>query len=91
MNHGSSTSSVRHVGDLGNINSSSDGTANVKIIDNHITLDVGINNVADRALIVHAGQDDLGLGGDAGSVASGNAGSRASCGLIVVAPICKND
>ena len=82
---------MRHVGDLGNIYTSSDGTTKVKIIDAHITLEDGTNNVAGRALIVHGGQDDLGQGGNTGSLASGNAGPRVSCGLIVAASICKKD
>ncbi len=32
--------------------------------------------------MVHAGEDDLGQGGDAGSLASGNAGARLGCGII---------
>lgn len=31
---------------------------------------------------MHAGADDLGRGGDAGSIASGNAGSRVACCVI---------
>ena len=41
------------------------------------------NTIAGRAIVVHAGEDDLGLGGNPGSVASGNAGSRVACGVIV--------
>ena len=32
--------------------------------------------------MVKAGQDDLGLGGDAESLISGNAGARIACGVI---------
>lgn len=31
---------------------------------------------------LHAGEDDLGQGGDAGSLASGNAGPRLACCII---------
>ena len=42
------------------------------------------NFIGGLALVIHAGEDDLGLGGDAGSVASGNAGARIACCNIVI-------
>ena len=48
-----------------------------------ITLgDDGPNDVAGRAIVVHAGEDDLGRGGDEESKKTGNAGARAACGII---------
>ena len=38
--------------------------------------------LAGKAIVVHAGEDDLGLGGDDGSLATGNAGGRKACGVI---------
>ena len=38
--------------------------------------------VLGKAIVVHAGEDDLGLGGDDGSLATGNAGGRRACGVI---------
>ena len=38
--------------------------------------------VLGKAIVVHAGEDDLGLGGDDGSLATGNAGGRMACGVI---------
>ena len=35
-----------------------------------------------RSIVVHAGQDDLGQGGDEGSRSTGNAGKRIDCCLI---------
>ena len=35
-----------------------------------------------RAIVVHALEDDLGLGGDEESKKTGNAGARVGCGLI---------
>ena len=42
----------------------------------------GDTNVLLKAIVVHEGQDDLGLGGDAGSSATGNAGARLGCCVI---------
>ena len=47
-----------------------------------MTLGEGKGNVVGRAVVVHAGVDDLGLGGDDGSLATGNAGGRVACGVI---------
>eukprot|EP00092_Neocalanus_flemingeri_P036707 GFUD01039962.1.p1 GENE.GFUD01039962.1~~GFUD01039962.1.p1 ORF type:complete len:259 (-),score=45.19 GFUD01039962.1:157-933(-) len=81
-------SSSRHAGDLGNImvhQDSPHGTS-VDIVDEVITLgDGGLRDVAGRAIVVHAGQDDLGRGiGDEaeGSKKTGNAGARVACGVI---------
>ena len=35
-----------------------------------------------RAIVVHAEADDLGLGGNEGSLRTGNAGGRVGCGVI---------
>lgn len=56
---------------------------NVFIYDKLITLkDGAANSVAGRAVVVHKGEDDLGLGGDESSLKTGNAGGRAACGII---------
>ncbi|KAA3670540.1 uncharacterized protein DEA37_0003065, partial [Paragonimus westermani] len=34
------------------------------------------------ALVIHTRTDDLGRGGDAGSLATGNSGPRLTCGVI---------
>lgn len=47
----------------------------------------GEYSVLGRAIVVHAGQDDLGQGGDAESLKTGNAGSRIGCGVIGIAAI----
>jgi hypothetical protein len=39
---------------------------------------------------IHHGPDDLGLGGDAGSLSGGNAGSRVACCVITLANPMKN-
>ncbi|KAG7169674.1 Superoxide dismutase [Cu-Zn]-like 3 [Homarus americanus] len=80
-NHGHPDNLQRHVGDLGNILADNNGTAYVNITDELVTL-VGPRAVVGRAVVVHAGEDDVGLGGDAESLKTGNAGGRVGCGVI---------
>jgi len=72
----------RHVGDLGNIETDSTGTAKVKIVDNMISLAPGITSIIGRAFVVHSGIDDLGKGGTPDSLTTGNAGTKYGCGVI---------
>jgi len=76
-------SAIRHVGDLGNLEANEDGVANIALTDRQVTL-CGRTSVLGRGIVVHAGEDDLGLGGDAGSLVTGNAGSRVACCIIAV-------
>ncbi|KAM9792563.1 extracellular superoxide dismutase [Cu-Zn] [Neosynchiropus ocellatus] len=46
----------------------------------------GGRSILGRAVVVHAGEDDLGRGADAGSLLHGNAGPRLSCCVIGIAP-----
>ncbi|CAK9784755.1 copper zinc superoxide dismutase [Cutaneotrichosporon oleaginosum] len=80
-NHGGPTDSERHTGDLGNVQTDGSGSANVNIQDSQISL-VGPYSILGRSLVVHAGEDDLGKGGHADSLKTGNAGGRAACGVI---------
>ena len=41
------------------------------------------NSVLYRALVIHAGADDLGRGNDQESLKNGNAGAYVSCGLVM--------
>ncbi|XP_051169469.1 superoxide dismutase [Cu-Zn] [Leptopilina boulardi] len=81
MDHGGPTDSVRHVGDLGNVEASGDGVAKVNITDKQIQLK-GNNNIIGRTLVVHGDPDDLGKGGHELSKTTGNAGARLACGVI---------
>jgi Cu/Zn superoxide dismutase len=49
--------------------------------DKHISL-FGPQSVIGRTVVVHAGTDDLGKGGHADSLKTGNAGGRAACGVM---------
>merc|ERR1711973_907744 len=89
--HSFPQSPERHAGDLGNIYAPEPYTlvtlpTYVNIADSVITLgDGGPRDVAGRAVVVRAGEDDLGLGvGDKaeGSKKTGNAGARVACGII---------
>ena len=79
-NHGGPDSKERHVGDLGNIKSVN-GIVNKIIRDKLIRLR-GKYSVIGRSVVIHSDKDDLGLGGDAESLKTGNAGKRIACGVI---------
>lgn len=79
--HGAPTAQIRHVGDLGNVEAGSNGSAKVNITDSLISLS-GPNNILGRTAVVHADVDDLGLGGHELSKTTGNAGGRIGCGVI---------
>jgi len=80
-NHGSNLDAQRHIGDLGNILADDSGKAEGTLLA-RVPLR-GRRGIEGLAVVVHAGTDDLGLGGDAGSRAVGNAGARPGCGTIV--------
>lgn len=89
--HSSPSSPSRHAGDLGNI-LTLDGfpLTLVYLLDRGVTLgDGGERDIAGRAIVVHAGEDDLGQGqGDLAeeSRRTGNAGARVACGVITLLP-----
>ena len=80
--HSSPGSPARHVGDLGNIVADPDGVARVDIVDPLLTLHDEYSIIDRRSFVVHEGEDDLGLGGDEGSLKTGNAGGRVGCGVV---------
>ena len=51
------------------------------IMDSQATL-TGKYSILGKAIVVHEGVDDKGLGGNDGSKATGNAGARAGCCII---------
>lgn len=72
-----------HVGDMGNVTANEDGVAQINITAPRISLS-GEQSIVGRAIVIHSDKDDLGMGGDAESIKTGNAGERAACGVIVL-------
>ena len=71
-----------HVGDLENVTANDKGVANFSIVAPRVDL-LGDRSVIGRGLVIHEKRDDLGKGGDAESLKTGNAGERLACGVIV--------
>jgi superoxide dismutase, Cu-Zn family len=82
MNHGTNLDWQRHVGDLGNILADENGVAEGTLLA-YVPLK-GDYGIAKAAVVVHAGSDDLGLGGNNDSRANGNAGTRVLCGNVEI-------
>ncbi|KAK9524891.1 hypothetical protein VZT92_017255 [Zoarces viviparus] len=76
--HGGPGDSERHVGDLGNIVAGPDGRASFRQEDSQLK----VWDVIGRSLVVDAGEDDLGRGGQPLSKRTGNSGERLACGII---------
>ena len=79
-NHGAPGNSKgkRHVGDLGNIQAENGKEAEIDITDSIISL-WGERSIIGRAIVVHEDIDDLGLGGDEGSITTGKVIIHKSC------------
>jgi Cu-Zn family superoxide dismutase len=82
--HGAPTDETRHVGDLGNVSTDASGVAKGEIKDSLVKL-IGPTSILGRTVVIHDGQDDLGKGGHADSLKTGNAGGRPACGVIGIA------
>lgn len=80
--HGGPDSRLRHVGDLGNIQTDSNGNANYRFTDSMIKLKGQKSNILGRGLIIHADTDDLGEGDNELTHITGNAGKRIACAVI---------
>lgn len=80
--HGCPAMKERHVGDLGNLETDSQGVANYRKRDNVIKLRGSKANIIGRGLIIHADEDDCGLGGFEDSLTTGHAGERIACSVI---------
>ena len=73
-----------HAGDLlNNIKADKNGNFKFRYIDHRLNLRGNVNNSKfGRSIVIHDGVDDLGLGGDAESLKTGNAGGRVACAII---------
>ncbi|MBC7659304.1 MAG: superoxide dismutase family protein [Chitinophagaceae bacterium] len=78
--HAAPSASVRHVGDLGNIEIKKDGTGTLKITVKNPKDFSAWADISGKSVIVHEKADDL------KSQPSGDAGKRIACGLIELSP-----
>ncbi|MEO5565936.1 MAG: superoxide dismutase family protein [Luteimonas sp.] len=77
--HGRMDDGPHHAGDIDNIVANAQGVAKVNVHVPGLTLGTGAaNDVAGRAIIIHADPDDY------ASQPSGNAGKRIACGVITL-------
>lgn len=75
MPHAGPHAQQRHAGDMGNLEADSTGMAHLEYLDETMRLQ-GPNSVIGRAVIIHAGEDDL------TTQPTGNSGARVACGVI---------
>ena len=80
--HGGPNDKNRHLGDLGNIQSDSNGNVKYQMVDNMIKLRGQKSNIIGRGLVIHADTDDLGQGDNDLTHITGNAGKRIACSVI---------
>lgn len=78
MPHGGPDDYERHVGDLGNLQSDANGTAEIDFVDPVLSFD-GVDSILGRGVVVHEDEDDL------ESQPVGDAGGRIGCGVIGIA------
>ena len=81
MTHGNINDTIRHVGDYGNVISDNNGVISVTFVDTVRKL-YGPFGIIGRTIVLHQKVDDLGKGGNADSLLTGNAGGRIACGVI---------
>ena len=76
FDHAGPDDAERHAGDLGNLTADENGIAHYELSVDNITLGGRRNPIIGRAVIIHAGEDDL------KSQPTGAAGARIGCGVI---------
>lgn len=75
VHHAGPDADKRHVGDLGNLETTDAMSAMYERFDTMLSFD-GENSILGKAVIIHAGEDDL------ESQPTGAAGARIACGVI---------
>ncbi len=73
--HGGPDARDHHAGDLGNLDANEMGKAHLDVVSHDLKFE-GEHSFVGRAVIVHAGKDDL------VTQPTGNAGARVACGVI---------
>lgn len=76
--HALPTTEIRHAGDLGNLATNAEGTAELTVTVDNVSLMEGADAIVGRSVIVHEKADD-------GGQPTGNAGPRVAMGVIGVA------
>jgi superoxide dismutase, Cu-Zn family len=76
MPHAAPGEMRRHAGDLGNIEIKADGSGDLDITSDMLTVKEGPNSVVGRSVVFHEKADDL------TTQPTGNAGGRLGCGVI---------
>ena len=77
--HGRANAGDHHSGDMDNVVSNAEGVVQLNVHVGGVTLGGGsVNDIAGRALVVHAAADDY------TSQPAGNEGARVACGVITV-------
>ncbi|GJQ71552.1 hypothetical protein Trydic_g11260 [Trypoxylus dichotomus] len=79
--HGSPSSPMRHIGDLGNIVGKDEDIADFKLVDSLMSL-VGPRSVVGRALVITSEEDDLGRYGTPESITTGSTGKPIACAVV---------
>lgn len=78
--HALPDTTARHAGDLGNLQSDSDGNATYQLTVNNISINGPKNPILGRSVIIHKKVDD-------GGQPTGNAGARIAIGVIGIAKL----
>ncbi|KAI9323823.1 superoxide dismutase [Dichotomocladium elegans] len=81
VTHGGPDAHIRHQGDYGNIWADANGHVD-HWQEDRVSKLYGPESIIGRAIVVHAGEDDLGLGNSPDSLTTGNSGARLGCGVI---------
>ena len=74
--HGAPDAAEHHMGDLGNLEADASGHAHYDRTVDFLELAVDPKTIDGKAVIIHAGEDDL------RSQPAGNSGARVACGVI---------